>query len=116
MDGDGQFARRGLMAMLDAPCVFVTTLTADPLRPAVDLRDDALVAAGLPQTFRGQRGNGVSALPYEGRIGDTLARFARSGGRARWRAFAGVRTDGRVEVGMGVHVPWSGVEAGSIHH
>lgn len=105
VQGGGQFTDRGLMALLDEPRVLVTTLAADPLRPAVDLRDDALVAAVLPRAFRGQTANSVSALSHVGRTADTVPRYS-DNEDGRWRGFAAVRSDGGVEVGTGRVACW----------
>lgn len=105
--GGGQFADRGLMTQLDEPRVLVTVLPADPLRPAVDLRDDALFADILPHCFTGHTANGVAALSHQARTAESVARYARFGQEnARWRAFAAVRIDGGVEVGMGSGASW----------
>ena len=45
LSGEDEFARQGLMALLDDPRLLVTTLPVDPLCPVVDLRDDVLVGA-----------------------------------------------------------------------
>jgi hypothetical protein len=105
VSGGGQFAGRGLMDLLDEPRVLVATLTADPLHPAIDLRDDGLVAAVLPQAFTGQTANGVSVLPRVGRTAGAVARYSGKED-GRWRGFAAVRSDGGVEVGMGGVACW----------
>lgn len=99
--GSGDFAGRGLTALLDDPRLLVTTLPADPLQPVVDLRGGDLVGV-LPQAFKGITANGVSALAYEARTADTVARYSRIGSEnGRWRAFVAVRSDGGVDVAMG---------------
>lgn len=105
--GGGHFGRHGLMVNLDEPRVLAAVLPADPLRPAVDLRDQVLFADVLPHAFRGKTANGVSTLAYEGRTAESVVRYSRLGqDEAGWRAFVAVRSDGGVEVGMGGFACW----------
>lgn len=100
--GRPDYGRAGLMARLDEPRLLVTTLPADPLRPSVGFDDHALVSSVLPQQFTGRTANGVSLLAYEASTSAELVRFAsRSATGTPWRAFAGVRADGGVDVAMG---------------
>lgn len=107
MQGGGHFASLGLMANLDESRVLVTALPADPLHPAVDLRDQVLFADVLPRAFVGKTANGVSTLAYEGRTAESVVRYSRLGqDQVGWRAFVAVRSDGGVEVGMGGVACW----------
>jgi len=100
--GRPDFGRSGLMTRLGDPRLLVTILPSDPLRPAVEFDDFEFADVVLPQRFSGQTANGVSMLSYVASTSDSLIRFAKPGDQsARWWAFAALRSDGGVEVGMG---------------
>ncbi len=96
------FGRAGLMARLDLPGALVTSLPSDPLCPALDLEESLLPNSVLPDRFSGLTANGVSMLHNAASGSEAAIKFAHLGGEdAKWRAFAALRQDGGIEVGMG---------------
>lgn len=96
------FGRSGLMDRLDLPAVHVSSLPADPLRPALDLEDASLPKSVLPDRFSGLTANGVSALQHVAFGSEATVHFARLGSEdAKWRGLVALRQDGGIEVGMG---------------
>lgn len=93
------FATAGLMSRLNEPLLHVYVLPSNPLEPVLTFEDEALAGLVLPQRFEGHTANGVSMLPDVTTTSGALLRFA--SGTEKWRAYAAVRRDGGVEVGIG---------------
>lgn len=97
--GHADFGRAGLMLHLDQPCVLVTTLPSDTLRPFLDFDHPGLVDI-FPLQFKGQLANSVTHLNYLTTTSDALVRYALIGAGG-WRGFVAARRDGGVDVGLG---------------
>jgi hypothetical protein len=95
--GHERFAATGLMTCLDEPRLLVTVLAPDPLAPVIDFSEDLLDL--VPERFAGHTANGIGFLGATAVTDDAVARVAEVGDT--WRAYAGIRRTGTVEVGIG---------------